>query len=122
MNMKMKFKDFAGVAAALTRMGFLTENGIPSPQFYEVAATWEAGDLYDGYREVYGETYGLEFIRDLIGELVESRNAGALRMVLAIAYDHSGTDQPELFLLLDEDERLLAFCEALVDALDGLLE
>lgn len=122
MNMKMKFKDFAGVAAALTRMGFLTEDGIPSPQFYEVAATWEAGDLYDGYMEVYGETYGLEFIRDLIGELVEGRNAGALRTVLAIAYDHSGTDQPELFLLLDEDERLLAFCEALVDALDGLLE
>lgn len=36
--MKMKFKDFAGVAATLARMGFLSEEGDPSIQFYSQSA------------------------------------------------------------------------------------
>ncbi|MCI8650741.1 MAG: hypothetical protein HFG20_11570 [Anaerotruncus sp.] len=119
----MKFKDFAGVAATLTRMGFLSEEGEPSMQFYSQSARREAQKLLNEFWEDGEIAPQLpEFIRDILAELVQEKHADALRSVLEIVYERYGLGQPELFLLLDQDDRLLLFCDALVDSLDELIE
>lgn len=64
----------------------------------------------------------LELIRDILAELVQEKHADVLRLVLEIVYERYGLGQLELFSLLDQDDRLLLFCDALVDALDELIE
>ncbi|MCI8648661.1 MAG: hypothetical protein HFG20_00870 [Anaerotruncus sp.] len=92
-------------------------------QFYSQSARREAQSLLNEFWED-GEiaTQLPEFIRDILAELVQEKQADALRSVLEIVYERYGLDQLERFLLLDQDDRLLLFCDALVDALDELIE
>ncbi len=92
-------------------------------QFYSQSARREAQSLLNEFWED-GEiaTQLPEFIRDILAELVQEKQADALRSVLEIVYERYGLDQLERFLLLDQDDQLLLFCDALVDALDELIE